>query len=726
MIIVFRVDSSALIGTGHVMRCLTLAKSLRGEGCSCKFICREHEGNLINEIIADGFEVFRLPNGLYSEDGDETPLPKHHSWLGESWQNDAVQSAEAISSDPVDWLIVDHYALDCRWEQKLRPYTKRIMVIDDLADREHECDFLLDQNLIEKNKSSYLKLVPNDCLKLFGPKYGLLQPIYGELHSRIPPRCSPIKRILLYFGGGDHAKLITATLSAFQRLNRNDLSLDVVTNDNNSSFKRECEARVAGNPNICFHQNLPSLAPLMAKADLAIGAGGATSWERCCLGLPSLIITLAENQKDIAANLNQLGLAQWLGHLDEVNEEIILNALQQAIDHPNHQNCSRQCMAITDGLGAKRVSSVLMLNAASQVGARLAAFQDKEFVLDLFDHQNAFSNFPEDEKKSAEAISNFFYLQLRDPENFKIYLVSSEQGLPVGLIRFQYSSGKWQMDYQIRLISQDITLAKKVIEAALNEFRKQNSGILTFCSLEKVDFRHWGQKTEKNPACELSNSKLHISICTDFQSWINQSIPSLLFRLISSGHNCTWVHQAEELRAGDVCFILSYSKIVPSDILSRHKNNLVIHASDLPEGRGWSPATWMILEGEKTIPVTLLEAVPELDAGPIYNQAKVQLDEEDLIDDWRQKLADTSLRLIEDFVGNYPSSLDCKRDQKGEPSFYYRRKPEDSEIDVNLSLKDQFNLLRVVDNDEYPAFFRTANIEFTIRINKQLRSAKKH
>ena len=115
-----------------------------------------------------------------------------------------------------------------------------------------------------------------------------------------------------------------------------------------------------------------------------------------------------------------------------------------------------------------------------------------------------------------------------------------------------------------------------------------------------------------------------------------------------------------------------------------------------------------------------------MDAGPIYNQAKVELDEEDLIDDWRQKLADTSLRLIEDFVGNYPSSLDCKRNQKGEPSFYSKRQAEDSEIDVNLSLKDQFNLLRVVDNDKYPAFFRTANADFTIRINKHPRSAKKN
>ena len=128
------------------------------------------------------------------------------------------------------------------------------------------------------------------------------------------------------------------------------------------------------------------------------------------------------------------------------------------------------------------------------------------------------------------------------------------------------------------------------------------------------------------------------------------------------------MHQAEELREGDLCFILSYSKIVPSDILSRHKNNLVIHASDLPEGRGWSPATWMILEGKKTIPVSLLEAVHEVDAGPIYNQAKVELDEEDLIDDWRQKLA-VQVKTDRRFCCNYPSSLDSKRNQKGNQVF---------------------------------------------------------
>lgn len=198
---------------------------------------------------------------------------------------------------------------------------------------------------------------------------------------------------------------------------------------------------------------------------------------------------------------------------------------------------------------------------------------------------------------------------------------------------------------------------------------------------------------------------MSIAVCSDATSWINVWLPELLLGWLADGHAIAWAQAAEDLPGGDLCFYLSYGKIVDAATRGRYRHNLVVHASNLPEGRGWSPASWLILEGADRIPVTLFEAVDDVDAGPIYLQEWIDLDGTELLDDWHTMLAQATISLARRFVAGYPALLDEAREQVGVPSFYPRRRPCDSELSVDKSLVEQFNLLRIVDNESYPAFF---------------------
>jgi UDP-2,4-diacetamido-2,4,6-trideoxy-beta-L-altropyranose hydrolase len=359
MRVFFRADASTEIGTGHVMRCLTLADALRTQGAACSFICRTHPGNLIALIRQRGFDVHELPfDANWSVSGYPTHHPAHAAWLGADQATDAAQTIVGAGKTEADWLIVDHYAIDARWQQVLRSAFRHIMVIDDLADRPHDCELLLDQNLVADMHCRYDGRLATTCTRLLGPKYALLQPAYAELRERTPARSGLLRRILVFFGGADNHNLTGRALAAFHALGRSDIHLDVVIGSDHSQASALKEIAQAS-PNITLHQTLPSLAPLMAQADLAIGAVGATSWERCCLGLPALVITLAENQRSIAAELHRQGLIRWLGHHDAVDVAILYGALSDCLANDTLSAWSQRCWEIVDGRGTARVLQAL-------------------------------------------------------------------------------------------------------------------------------------------------------------------------------------------------------------------------------------------------------------------------------------------------------------------------------------------------------------------------------
>jgi UDP-2,4-diacetamido-2,4,6-trideoxy-beta-L-altropyranose hydrolase len=472
-----RTDASTNIGTGHVMRCLTLAKALAKKGAEVIFICREREGHLCNLIEGQGFVVHRLSPPDKEFEADATPA--HAAWLGTTWQEDADQTSAIIKDleNRPEWLVVDHYALDIRWEQMLRPSVGRIFVIDDLADRTHDCDLLLDQNLVANMHTRYTDRVPENCSLLLGPEYALLQPIYAELHNRIPPREEPIRRILISFGGADRDNLTERSLAAFLSLNCPEIEVDIVISDANPHAS-VISHLVAEHSNIHLHNNLPTLAPLMAKADLAIGAAGTTSWERLCLGLPALVVTLAENQRAIAERLHRQGLVRWLGHKDKVTENGIRCALAELIEQGIDEKWSLRCHSTVDGKGVERVGAVLTINAETPLRVRHARLSDEALLLawanDPQTRQNSFSPDP----ISAETHLQWFHSRLRDINGCRLYIVETEKGIPIGQVRFDKINRRWEISYSLAYLFRGKGLGRSIVEVALSNFFLKNSRII--------------------------------------------------------------------------------------------------------------------------------------------------------------------------------------------------------------------------------------------------------
>lgn len=358
MRVAFRTDASLQIGTGHVMRCLTLADALREQGHECRFVCRAHEGHLLDHISSRGYALQALP--VPDENGSFESNLAHASWLGVDWLTDAQETRQCLADKKFGWLVVDHYALDHRWESSLRSSCKRIMAIDDLADREHDCDFLLDQNY-GSSAERYRGLVPADCTQCHGPEYALLKLAYADRRSQLPPHDGQVRRVLVYFGGGsDAASLTSLAMQALQSQELAHLSIDIVIGAA-CAHQSSLEELVALRGNAIIHRHLPHLADLMANAELAIGAGGATIWERCCLGLPSIVISVADNQRPACEALSADKLIEYLGHVDQVTPEMIPDRTLSLLKKPGLlRDMSERGMKLVDGDGISKVIQALM------------------------------------------------------------------------------------------------------------------------------------------------------------------------------------------------------------------------------------------------------------------------------------------------------------------------------------------------------------------------------
>lgn len=364
MKVVFRADASHQIGSGHVMRCLTLADALTQAGGDCHFICRNHKGHLAEFIRAKGYPCHLLHED--SEHSDMIPpltpprVVQHANWLKVTWQLDAVQTADVLDKVKPDWIVVDHYALDHGWELALQPYYRKLMVIDDLADRpHHHADVLLDQTL-GRQEDEYRRLVSPGTRLLVGADYALLRPEFAKwrdysLKRREKPQ---LKTILVNLGGVDNDNVtgdVLDTLTACKL--PADCSIVVVMGASAPHLQAVREKAALIDLNIRILSGVSNMAELMAHADFAIGAAGSTSWERCCLGLPAVMVVLAQNQQLIANQLSQIAACEVMS----------AGALKAELPHILHdlsetklKSMSTQARAVCTGDGATRVARTLM------------------------------------------------------------------------------------------------------------------------------------------------------------------------------------------------------------------------------------------------------------------------------------------------------------------------------------------------------------------------------
>ncbi|WP_243297590.1 UDP-2,4-diacetamido-2,4,6-trideoxy-beta-L-altropyranose hydrolase [Bacillus litorisediminis] len=328
---VFRVDASVEIGTGHVMRCLTLAERLRQKGAEIAFISRELPGNLNAFIESRGFFVHRLKK----TDDKIEKITNHSHWLSVDWKTDLYETIAILQKqNKINWLIIDHYAIDRHWEEKVWPFVKNIMVIDDLADRKHECNILLDQNYYKNYRKRYDGIVPHHCLKLLGPQYVLLRSEFKSVKLECKKRDGHIKRILIFFGGIDLTNETAKSLEAIRLLKREDIKIDVVVGSacpHKDQIKELCGVM----PNVTYYCQVNHMADLMVKADLAIGAGGTATWERLFVGLPAITIITAENQENILTALHEAGAVWNLGKSSKVCSKDIASQVSYALTNPD-------------------------------------------------------------------------------------------------------------------------------------------------------------------------------------------------------------------------------------------------------------------------------------------------------------------------------------------------------------------------------------------------------
>ena len=363
MNVLFRTDASDSVGTGHLMRCMTLGTALKKGGATVTFACRPLAGPLEQAARERGFELISI--------GTARTEP----------QADADATLAAVGARRFDWMVVDHYGLDAAWEIRVRRASRLSLVIDDLADRRHDCDVLLDQNLRRDGGGAYDPHLTAGCERLLGPRYALLDESFKVERGGLAG--AERRTILISFGGSDPHSLTLPVLQALLSDARLDAPIDVVV----GALHRDAQAienAAARAANVTLHRATREMARLMARAMLYIGAGGTTSWERCCLALPGVVVAAASNQEEPCAALDAAGSHVYLGRASDVSPAAIAQAAFTLLASPTERRrLAERSAQLVDGDGAERVAARL---AAGGVRLRPATDGDAAAILEWRNH----------------------------------------------------------------------------------------------------------------------------------------------------------------------------------------------------------------------------------------------------------------------------------------------------------------------------------------------------
>nr|WP_260525074.1 UDP-2,4-diacetamido-2,4,6-trideoxy-beta-L-altropyranose hydrolase [Pseudomonas sp. MWU16-30322] len=415
-----RADSSPTIGSGHIARCLPLARVLRKQGSHVAFACRRLPGHRLDMLHAEGFATFALPDRYADEDPDqaiESMLP---------WQADIDALATQMEGQPgFDWVIVDHYGLDHHWQTAARRFAPRIAAVDDLATRQYSVDLLLNQNLSGLSEN-YQPLLPAGCRMLLGPRFAMLREEFCGPAIEIKPVA---RRVLVNFGGFDvarqthHAMLALADFSA--------LEVDFVAGADNPAWA-EMQALAETRPHWRLHSFVSDFQQRMTEADLFIGAGGGTSWERAALGLPTICIAVSNNQQANGEVMAAAGAHVFMGAREQVSVEQLRDAVGFVVDNFYlRQSLAERSRQLVDGRGALRVAAAL---AGAVLTLRAATLDDAHL---LFDGRNAEAV----RRWSLDTAAiewpqhlNWLNASLRNPQ--RLLLIAEADDGPVGVLRY--------------------------------------------------------------------------------------------------------------------------------------------------------------------------------------------------------------------------------------------------------------------------------------------------
>ena len=364
MKIFIRTDASTIIGTGHLYRCITLANGLSDRGREVIFLTRTSEKNLLKKIQNNGHKYCLLKSDMNLSDKKMDSRLPHSKWLQVSQEQDYMECISKMQHLSPDWVVVDHYGIDREWEVKASEYFKRsrMLVIDDLADREHECDLLLDQTLGRTHKD-YSKKVESPCEFLLGPQYSLLRKEFKEWRKFSLSRRKKIQvnRVLVTLGGADQYNLTEEILKKLEKSEYTDgITFTVIIGAANVWLNKILEFKMSSRLNIDIKIDIHNMAELMAKSDICIGAFGSTTWERCAMGLPTISIIMADNQTEIAhqVKIKKICAVASPSEVILTFENLLANKNQALISE-----YSKNSEQICDGKGTERVVNYLVGNS---------------------------------------------------------------------------------------------------------------------------------------------------------------------------------------------------------------------------------------------------------------------------------------------------------------------------------------------------------------------------
>jgi len=556
-LLIIRADGSAAIGTGHVMRMIALAQAWRRRGGGVIFCCAQVPKGLASTIVADEFELVRID----AEPGSEEDAAALISLANE-------RGARAVACD--------NYHFDLAYQKAVSGSVDRFLMVADCgSDEGFACDFLLNQNL-GISGSDYPALGGETEL-LAGSSYCLLREEFFQLRGKVgkdKDSEDASQRVLVTFGGADPNNATTSVIEALGRIGDvQGWEIKVVVGGANP-HREEIESAAAAHSSCESLYGVSDMPSLIGWCDLAVSAAGSTVWELCFFGVPSALLSIADNQDGIVTAMGKSGAAIDLGRQADLDLTSLADQVSALLgDAERRAEMSSKAQRLVDGAGADRIAAAL-------------------------------------------------------------------------------------------------------------------------------------------------DGSLRITVATAGEGWVKEMLDGFVGRLEASGHQVKVVHEAKDIGHGDVAMFLSFWSLVSPKVLARNAHNLVVHASELPEGKGWSPMTWQILEGKSRIPLSLFEAQESVDSGQIYFCEPIEFEGHELLPELRAELMAKSYELCERFVAEYPGIVSRGIEQSGEETFYKRRGPADSELQPDASLVSQFDLLRTVDNDSYPAFFEHRGQRYTLRIEK--------
>jgi UDP-2,4-diacetamido-2,4,6-trideoxy-beta-L-altropyranose hydrolase len=449
MKIAFRVDSSSSMGTGHLSRCLSLAEQLHALGSKVVFVSRILPGDTNSWIGSRGFELRTI--------GAE---------LSEIEDADATRRALGLDCD---WLIVDSYELGQQWRHVAKGIAKLLMVIDDLAEGPIDCNLVLNQNASEHSQARYLSLVGPATTVLSGPRYALLSGDFSRLSRPRRSRDGIIRNVVIFFGGTDPQEISLRALEALSDSRFDQLEVCVIVGPNYPNRPRIREL-ASTRPGTRVLGPQTDFAGLLDQADVAIGAGGVTMLERCSLGLPSIVVTVARNQEPGSRALAALGGIEYIGSQPAVRSADIGRALVKLLASPaSVARMSELASTVVDGFGARRVAEVLIPSPTENLCLREAVQED---VYDYFQWTNdpavRLNSFSQ-ERIGWDEHKEWFERKLVDATTRLFVLMTGD--LPVGQLRFEERSGAQFINYSIESAYRGRGWAGKLITLGLSWVR---------------------------------------------------------------------------------------------------------------------------------------------------------------------------------------------------------------------------------------------------------------